>query len=149
MELIKKHLVKILCAAALIALFFPMATLRIESNYGNYAEEISVSGFTVAFQGYLAMLLILGPVALIAADFVEALEPHRHLLAVGAPALCILVTVIAYFQASGIAAASSNAYVETTSSLGFGGILCLLCHIAIGILGYLEHKEPLKKMLGK
>ena len=69
MEIIKKYGVKILCLIALIALFLPMASVTVSSDYtDDYVTNIS--GFTVAFQGYICMLLIAGPIAIVAADYI-------------------------------------------------------------------------------
>ena len=148
MEIVKKYLLKILCVVALIALFFPMATVSVENDYYD-AEVQVVSGLTAAFQGYIAMLLIVGPIAIIAVDYIENLKQYKHIMVLAIPAVCIIVTFIAYLQASKIAAIADNAYVDVTSNFGFGGILCLIAHVGIAIVGYLENKEAIKAMIKK
>lgn len=148
MEFVKKNLLKILCVIALIALFFPMATVSIENDYYDAEVEV-VSGLTAAFQGYVALLLIVGPIALIAADYLENIKQYKPIMVLAVPVICIIVTFVAYLQASSIAAIADNAYVDVTSNLGFGGVLCIIAHIGIAIVGFLENKEEIMAMLKK
>lgn len=147
MEIVKKYLLKILCVVALVALFFPMAIVTVEGGYNS--EEVVVSGFMAAFQGYIAMLLIVGPIVIIAADYIEAIEDYKPIMTVAIPVVCIIVTFVAYLQAAGLAAVADNPYVDCTSSLGFGGVLCLIAHIGIAVVGYLENKDAIKAMIKK
>jgi len=134
MELIKKYGIKALCLIALIALFLPMATVNLESDI--YDNSTSLSGFTVAFQGYICMLLIVGPIAIIAADYIAIVKRLKALVQVGVSILGIILTFVGYAQASKIASAGQSAgmgFVDCTAKIGFGGILCIIAYI--GILG--------------
>jgi hypothetical protein len=142
MEIIKKYGIKLLSAVALLALFFPMATVEV----GNYAST-SLSGLTVAFQGYICMLLIVGPVVIIASDYIKIVKTLKALVQCAASVLGIILTFVGYLQASNIAAASESVglgYVECDASLGFGGILCIISYIAIIVITLLFQKDELK-----
>lgn len=141
MEIIKKYGIKVLCAIALIALFLPMATVEVGSYYST-----SLSGFTIAFQGYICMLLIVGPVAIIAADYINIVKQLKALVQCGVSVLGIILTFVGYLQASKIAAAGESAgmgYVDCDASFGFGGILCIIAYIAIIVITVLFQKDEL------
>ena len=142
MEIIKKYGIKILSALALIALFFPMATVEVGSFYST-----SLSGFTIAFQGYICLLLIVGPAVIIAADYISIIKKFNALVQCGVSVLGIILTFVGYLQASKIAAAGESAgmgFVDCDASFGFGGILCILCYIGILVLTVLYQKDELK-----
>lgn len=145
--MIKKYGVIALCAIALISLFFPMASVSIDSDY--YESTTSVSGFTVALQGYVAMLLIVGPIAIAAADYVAQIKPFKKLIMLAAPAVCIIVTFIAFLQAKGIAAGADSGWVDVSASMGFGGVLCLISHIGILVFGIIENKDTIMSYIKK
>ena len=71
MEIVKKWGIAILCVVALIALFLPMATIETTTDYEFLDSSTSISGFTVAFQGYVCLVLIVGPVVILEADYIE------------------------------------------------------------------------------
>lgn len=143
MEYIKKYGVMAMCVTALIALFFPMATVEVGDYYST-----SLSGFTVAFQGYICMLLIAGPVAILLADYLPNIKQYKALIQVAVSVLGVILTFVGYLQASNIAAAGESAgmgYVDCEASFGFGGILCILAYIAILVLTVLFQRAELKE----
>ena len=146
MELIKKYGIKICCALALIALFLPMATVTISNDYTGDISQ-SLSGFTVAFQGYVCMLLIVGPAAIIAAEYIEVVKKLKALVQCGVSLIGIILTFVGYLQASNIAGAAesvSMGYAEVNASMGFGGILCIISYVAILAITLLFDRNELK-----
>ena len=144
MEIVKKYGIKILCAIALFALFLPMATVTVGSDF--YDSTTSLSGFTVAFQGYICMLLIVGPIALFAADYIPAVKRLKALVQAGVSVIGVILTFVGYLQASKIAAAGQAAgmgFVDCEASLGFGGILCIISYIGILAITLLFQKDEL------
>ena len=144
MELIKKYGIKALCIIALIALFLPMATVNLESDY--YDNSTSLSGFTVAFQGYICMLLIVGPIAIFAADYIAIVKRLKALVQAGVSILGVILTFVGYLQASKIASAGQAAgmgFVDCEASIGFGGILCIIAYIGILAITLLFQKDEL------
>ena len=145
MEIIKKHGVKILCLIALIALFFPMASITVSSAYtDDYVTNIS--GFTVAFQGYICMLLIVGPIAIVAADYISIVKRLKAVFQTGVSVLGIILTFVGYLQANKIAAAGDAVgmgYADSEAAIGFGGILCLIAYIGVLAITVLFQKEEL------
>lgn len=145
MEYIKKYGVQVLSVIALIALFFPMASVTVEGGY--MEQTTSVSGLTCALQGYIAMILFLGPLALLFIDFLPKYKPHKNILTLLVPVICIIIVFIAYSQASGFASVADNEYVECYSSLGFGGYLCLIAHIGTLVFGLYNNKELITNLI--
>lgn len=148
MEKIKKYLVVILCAVSLIALLMPYASVVIEVDVWGYSDESSttVSGLTVAFQGYVALILIIGPAALIAANLgiVPILKKMEEALLIVVPVISFIIALIAYAQASGIAV-SGGGYedygVYTYAKLGIGAILIIICNIGLLVYGLITNKS--------
>lgn len=141
MDTIKKYGIKILALVAFIALFFPMASIEV-----NGYHTTSLSGFTVAFQGYICMLLIAGPIAILASDFIAFTKRIIPLVQVAISAFGIILTFVGYLQASNIAAAGDAVgmgFVDCEASFGFGGILCLLSYAGILVLTVLFQKKEL------
>lgn len=153
MELVKKFGVKALCALALVALFLPMATIELSaSGLVNYSKSTSLSGLTVALQGYVCMLLIVGPAAIIAADYIAVVKKLRALVQAGVAVLGIILTFVGYAQASDIAAAGSAAgmgQVKVEASLDIGGILCLVAYVGILVLTILWQKQELMENIAQ
>lgn len=146
MEMIKKYGIKVLCVIALIALFLPMAKVTLTSDYID--AETSLSGLTVALKGYICMLLIVGPVAIIAADYIAKVKRLKALVQAGVAVIGIALTFVGYLQASKIAAAGQAAgmgYVDCEASLGIGGILCIAAYIGILAMTLLFQKEELQE----
>lgn len=148
MEIVKKWGIAILCVVALIALFLPMATIETTTDYEFLDSSTSISGFTVAFQGYVCMVLIVGPVVILAADYIALAKKLKAVLQAGVSVLGILLTFVGYLQASKIAAAGDAVgmgYADVEASLGIGGVLCLICYAGILVLTLLFQKDELKK----
>ena len=153
MELVKKFGVKALSALALVALFLPMATIELSaSGLVNYSKSTSLSGLTVALQGYVCMLVIVGPAAIIAADYIAVVKKLRALVQAGVAVLGIILTFVGYAQASDIAAAGSAAgmgQVKVEASLDVGGILCLVAYVGILVLTILWQKQELMENIAQ
>ena len=144
MEYVKKYGIKVLCLVALVALFLPMASVSVESDY--YDNSTNISGLTVAFQGYICLLLIVGPVAIIAADYIAIVKRLKALVQAGVSVIGVILTFVGYLQASSIASAGQAAgmgYVDCEASLGFGGILCIVAYIGILAITLLFQKDEL------
>lgn len=148
MEKIKKYLVIVLCAVALVALLMPYASVVVEVDAFGYSDEsaTSVSGLTVAFQGYVALILIIGPAALIAANLgiVPVLKRMEEALLIVVPIISFIIALIAYAQASGIAVSSGGGEdygVYTYAKLGIGAILIIICNIGLLVYGLITNKS--------
>lgn len=145
MDFIKQNIIKILAAIAFIALFFPMSVVEVGSLY---SYTTSLSGFTIAFQGYICMLLIFGPIAIVLADYIAIVKRLRAFVQAVVAVLGIILTFVGYLQASNIAAAGESVgmgFVDCEATFGFGGILCLISYAAILVLTLLKQKNELKE----
>lgn len=141
-EIAKKHIITILCVISIIALFLPFAKVTAEMDIMGYGGSSSknVSGFEVAKAGYLGFILLIGPIVLIAMNYVKQLEPHKGILAIAVPALCFVVLIIVFFQAKkfGLSALGGNdgAFdIEIKASLGIGFVIAALSYIASIVSG--------------
>ena len=149
MEIIKKYGVKILAAIALIALFLPMASFEIGVSMFGYSasNSVSVTGMDVAFGKYLCLLLIVGPVAIFAADYVAAMKKFKVLLQAGVSVLGVIFYIVGYLQAGSVASEAQGmtmGLANVDTSIGFGTILGILAYGGIIALTVLYEKDELK-----
>jgi len=145
---VKKHLLTIICAVAIIAIFLPFITMSTSSEYVDTSKSLSI--FDVAFKS-LGFLLILGPVLLVSINYVKQLEKYKAIIALVVPAVCLIVLIITFFQAKNGAAAASGvvsaaadavgASMETKSSIGIGMILAALCYIGMEVVAVITYKS--------
>ena len=151
-QIIKKNLLTILCAIAIIALFLPLLSWTVENDYADMSQ--SITGFQVANQKFLGYLLLLGPAILIAMNYVEKLQKHKPILGIAVPIILILVLIIVFFQAKAIATAGNAAVgavesgfggflgedfdsgVDIKVSIGIGMIISAISYIAMAVLGF-------------
>lgn len=151
MEMIKKYGITAVCILAIVALFLPMASVEVSTDYGfgEYnAEPVNLSGFEVALQGYVCMLLIVGPVLILAANYIELVKKFKAIIQTGVSALGIILTFVGYLQASSIASDAQMfgmGYVDCEASIGFGGILCIVAYLSMLALTVLFQKEELRE----
>ncbi len=157
MEFVKKNIIAILCVISLVALVFTFGEITVSSSLngestGNAAS--SFGGFSAIGTTIFGYFLIIGPVALIAMNYVKQLEEKKGLLAVAVPVLCIVAWILVVMGADSIAAAGSaaaaGASVKTEVSLSFGAYLALISYIATGIAGALTfHGAKVKALKEK
>ena len=144
MEKLKKYLVIIVCAVALVALFMPYASVVVESYWDDF--ETTVNGITIAFKGYVALVLILGPAALIMANLgtIPILKKMEEALLIVVPIINFVIALIAYAQATKIAVASDGFEdygVDVYAKLGIGAIIIIACNIGLFVYGVITNKS--------
>lgn len=139
---VTKHLLLILCIISLIALLLPFGSITAEvevMGYSGGSDTQTMNGLEAVKEGILGYLLIIGPVLLIVMNYIKKLEPHKGLLAIIVPIICLVVLVIVGFKAKGYAGAgNADAGAFTTDvefSIGFGAILLGLSYIGTLVAG--------------
>lgn len=139
MELIKKHLLTILSAICIIALALPLASVevKVEMFGASTASSTTVTGFSALQSSVFAYFLILGPVVLVAMNYIKQLEKYKGLLAIAVPAVCLVCLIIVVIQAKSFSASASNqaASAEVALNIGFGAILAGLAYIGTIVAG--------------
>lgn len=143
MEFVKKHLITILCIAAIILLALPLATVvsstESEALPGTVMKTSkSFSGFSALNANIFAYLLLVGPILLVAMNFVQQLEKHKGLLAIIIPGLCIISLIITVIQCKTLVSASvGGSLIKAKISLrvGIGAILLGLTYIGTAVVG--------------
>lgn len=111
-QFILRNLITIFCALCIIALFFTFvsSSVKVESDYvGSQTQETTVSGWS-AVSGYLlGWLLVIGPVLLVAMNYIQKLEKFKGLLAIVVPILCIIILFFTLSDAKASTAVANNA----------------------------------------
>ena len=160
MEFVKKNIIAILCVISLVTLLFTWgeftttASVDVAGFEASSSASQSFGGFTAALNTIFGYLLIIGPVALIAMNYVKQLEEKKGLLAIAVPVICIVAWIFVIINADGIAAAGSAAAaggsVETEVSFSIWAYLALASYIATGIAGALTfHGAKVKALREK
>lgn len=142
-EILKAHLLTILCAISLVAMFLPFATVSVNMEIAGTSagSSQSLTGFAAAQEGILGYILIIGPVLLIAMNYVKQLEKYKSLLAIAIPAICIIVCIVVMLQAKSLAVktmgyASDGTFgMDVKTSLAIGSILAMLSYIGTAVVG--------------
>lgn len=160
MEFLKKNIIAILCIISLLTLVFTWGEFTTTASVDMMGVEASSSGsqtfggLTAAMSTIFGYLLIIGPVALIAMNYVKQLEEKKGLLAIAVPVVCIVAWILVVMGADSIASAASAAgaggNVKTEVSLAFGAYLALVSYIATGVAGVLTfHGAKVKELKEK
>lgn len=151
-SLVKQHILTILCILALVALMLPFlsVTAEVESSFVTSDASTTTSGFDAIQKVFLGWGLVLGPVLLIAMNYIKKLEKYKGILAIIVPIVCLVIEVITFFQAKGISASASggNAFVsmEVNASLGIGFFVLILVYLGMIVAGaVLYHNFTLDK----
>lgn len=142
-DILKKHLLTILCVISIVAMFLPFMTATAKMSVLGSSSEASQSmtGFSIAQEGFLGYLLLVGPVLLIAMNYIKQLEKYKSLLAIAVPVLCFIVCIIVIVQAKSYAvkamgySGGGSFGMELKYSLGVGSILALLSYIGTAVVG--------------
>ena len=142
-NLLKEHLVTILCVIAVIALAFPMVTIvsKVESEFINQSTKLNITGFQ-ALGGFWAIFLLVGPIVLAVSKFIDALKPYRKLLGLAIPVICLVMLVLTVLFSKGGSASTSNSAgsAKATVQIGLGAIICGICHLVCTLIGFKEYK---------
>lgn len=151
-ELLKQHILTILCAAALIALFLPFfsVTAEMEILGQSSASSVTTTGFDAIKEAFLGWGLVLGPILLVGMNYIKQLEKHKGLLAIVVPIICLIIEVITFFQAKGASASASGgngmANAEIKATLGIGFFVLILIYSGMVVAGaVLYHNFTLDK----
>lgn len=151
-ELLKQHTLTILCIAALVALFLPFfsVTEEMEILGQSSSSSATTSGFNAIKEAFLGWGLILGPVLLVATNYVKQLEKYKGLLAIIVPIICIVIELITYFLAKSarleVIGGNGMVSAETEVSFGIGFFLLIIVYLGMVVVGaVLYHNFTLDK----
>lgn len=141
--LVKTHMITILCTLALLALFLPFAKVSVEMEILGQSAGSSetVSGFVAVSEGVLGYLLIIGPVLLIAMNYIKQLGKYKGILSIIVPIICVLVSIFVYTQAKAVSLETMGYGtddifdLDISTSVGIGCILAILSYIGTAIAG--------------
>lgn len=151
-ELLKQHILTILCTVALILLFLPFFSMNTEMEILGQSSSSSttITGFDAIKEVFLGWGLVIGPILLVAMNYVKQLEKHKGLLSIIVPVVCLFIEIITFFQAKGASASASGgngmASAEIRASLGIGFFALLLVYLGMIVAGaVLYHNFTLDK----
>lgn len=157
MELIKKHLMTILCAVCILLLVLPLAnvtTVTSSELIGETRAEASVNGFGALGMGVFGYILVIGPALLVAMNYIKQLDKYKSILAVVVPVICIVALILVLTQCDSISASASagsaNAKIEV--SLAIGAYLLFVAYAGTAVAGAVTYhnlsfdKESLEKL---
>ena len=153
-------MISILCAISLLILFLPFASVsaNVQMTEFSAVSSQSVNGFTVATEGFRGYFLLVGPIVLIAMNYIKQLGKYKGLLAIIIPIICVISCIASFMLVKNVgltalgysdAAASS---INIKAHVGIGFILVMLSYIATLVAGAVVYhdftldKSGLKKL---
>lgn len=140
-ELLKQHILTILCATALIVLFLPFLSVTAEMEIFGQSSSSSATttGFDAIKQAFLGWGLVIGPILLVGMNYIKQLEKYKGLLAIIVPIICLVIEVITFFQAKGASVSASGgngmASAEIKATLGIGFFTLILIYLGMIVAG--------------
>ena len=157
MELIKKHLMTILCAVCILLLMLPLATVTTVTSselIGETRAEASVNGFGALGLGVFGYILVIGPALLVAMNYIKQLDKYKSILAVVVPVICIVALILVLTQCDSISASASagSASAKIEVSLAIGAYLLFVAYAGTAVAGAVTYhnlsfnKEGLEKL---
>lgn len=157
MELVKKHLMTILCAVCVLLLLLPLAsvvTVTSSELIGETRVETSLNGFNALGVSVFAYLLVIGPALLVAMNYIKQLDKYKSILAIVVPLICIVALIIVMGQCDSISASAGNsaASAKIEVSWSIGAFLLLAAYVGTAVAGAVNYhglslnKEGLKKL---
>ena len=143
-NILKNHLLTILCFTSLIVLALPLAKVVSSVDIGGYSggsAEVVISGFEALKSSFFAYILILGPILLIAMNYIKPLEPYKGILAIIVPivSLISLIIVVVTAASSSVSADSQYLTVDVETKIGIGAILAGLSYIGTIVAGAITY----------
>lgn len=146
-EVLKQHLITILCVIAILALAFPLVS--ISSDYGGTS---SITGFAAIEHSFFALLLIILPVILAASNYLKPLEPFKRILSLGVPVFCLLLLILVFFSCKSVLSGGADAAaafgVDIDVKVGLCTIIAALSYIALGVVGFKNGKGNISMPTG-
>lgn len=131
-----KWLLPVLCVVALIAMALPFYKTGVE-GYGG-----TISLFNVREGGSsLIYVLILCPVVLLVANFLQQLAKYKKILSLAVPAICILVLIIVCISiksGGSFGASVVDGLVDVDTSLSYGAIVEFIVYILMALVGAVQ-----------
>ena len=154
MEFVKKHIITILCILSILLLALPLASVTTNTQVSIDSEfmdvdippvetKASFSGFQALGKSVFAYLLIIGPVLLIAMNYIEQLRKYKGLLAIAVPAVCIaaLIIVLLSVKSFSVSASTDVSSLEVKVTWGIGAFLLLASHGATALAGAVTYHD--------
>lgn len=152
---LKKNLMTILCALALVAMFLPFASVTTESKFTG-SETVSVGGFASCSDSFWGILLIVGAVLLVVMNYIKPLENYKGILSMVIPVVCLIALIMFYLAICEVAEAGNKAAGEMnklagsvgvdagmkiTTSIGAGVIIAALAYVGMIVFGIITQKD--------
>jgi len=141
-ELVKAHSLSILCAIALVAMFLPFASVSFSMEIAGTSagDSQTMSGFAAMQEQVTGFALVIGPVLLVAMNYVKQLEKYKGLLAIVIPVVCIAVCIGMLMQVKEIAVntmggGAGGFGMELKTNIGIGSIIALLSYVGMIVYG--------------
>ena len=141
MALIKKHILTILCVVSIILLALPIANLElsIDADFlGTIDSQVTLTGFNALKNSIFAYCLIVGPVLLVAMNYIKPLEKYKGLLAILIPVICMVSLIIVVISAksySATASAGDYSSAEVKIKIAIGAILLFVSYVGTIVAG--------------
>lgn len=149
-EIIKKNILTILSAIALLSMFLTFVSFTSETEFTG-AATTKLTGIQVCGSSIFAYLLIVGPVLLIGMNYMKQLEKYKGILSISVPCVCLIVLIVVYLNVKSGSQAATGAIegiagaagvdMNNSQSIGLGTILAAISYIAIVLFGIKTQRD--------
>ena len=141
--IVQKHLLSIVCALSLLLLLLPLAKISasVDTGYGDYSQQVSVSGLK-ALEGIIfSYFLVLGPAFLVAMNYIKPVEKYKGIIALVVPVVCLICLILTIIQSRKFANAASYGAdnLDLSIKIGIGAILEILTYIGMAVAGLITY----------
>ena len=135
-----KRGIVVLSILAILALVLPFANVSYNVSIMGTSSggKESVSGFAILGDGIVGWALIIGPMILVALNYVRILDNYKKILSVAIPAICLLLVIINLLYAKSLVLSAGSVdvlSVKSRTSIGIGAIALVLCYLGIAYIG--------------
>lgn len=136
-EFLKKNMLAVLSVLSIIFLALPMVTSTVSADFlGNYSA--SVSGFGSLEESFWGYVLLIGPILLIAMNYIRQLSPYKKAISLIIPILCIAALLLIALTASSWGFSGGGAEFKIVPSIGF--YLLLLTYLGTMVAGAVVYR---------
>ena len=141
--IVQKHLLSIVCALSLLLLLLPLAKISasVDTGYGDYSQQVSVSGLKALEGIVFAYFLVLGPAFLVAMNYIKPVEKYKGIIALVVPVVCLICLILTIIQSKKFANAASYGAdnLDLSIKIGIGAILEILTYIGMAVAGLITY----------
>jgi len=140
-DFILSNIIVILCVVSIVSLFLTYFSVEIEIwMMGQFAGEgfSRISGFGVANDGFVGMLVLVLPVSIIIANRSKKFATHKKYVTLCAPIICLINLFVIIRSIISLSVGDGGATMDVFISFGIGAWIMAICMVVIVALSVMQ-----------